>query len=118
MDGQPLPTGQYPHYVTDAGQAQALGVIATPALFLVRPEPRDILPLGQGALSLDQLAQRMLLLAAARGWITPTDYQRTRPLHTDRSLLTAGTEIPVSVLEDPVQLVAWLRQQAAQGETP
>jgi conjugal transfer pilus assembly protein TraF len=49
LDGAPLPGGEFPSYRTDAGQAAALGVVSTPAMFLpARPtvwcrSPRGVL---------------------------------------------------------------------------
>ena len=37
LDGAPLPGGEFPQFRQDRGQAQALGVVSTPALFLVAP---------------------------------------------------------------------------------
>ncbi|MCK7578124.1 MAG: conjugal transfer protein TraF [Chromatiales bacterium] len=110
LDGQPLPTGHFPDFRADAGQAARLGVVSTPALFLVRP-PDGLAPLAQGLLSLSDLEQRLLLAAHTAGWIEAADYARTRPLVTDLRLAPASehfTEIPA----DPETFLARLRHHA------
>ena len=57
LDGRPMPNGLYPDFHVDQGQAHLLGVISTPALFLMRP-PDGIVQLAQGAVSLDDLSGR------------------------------------------------------------
>ena len=115
LDGQPLPTGHFPDFRADAGQAARLGVVSTPALFLVRP-PDGLAPLAQGLLSLSDLEQRLLLAAHTAGWIEAADYARTRPLVTDLRLAPASehfTEIPA----DPETFLARLRHHT-QGRDP
>ena len=85
LDGAPLPGGAFPAFSRDRGQAQALGVVSTPALFLARP-PDALLPLSQGLLSLAQLKERVVRAAVDAGWISADAYTRTRPVTADLTL--------------------------------
>ena len=110
IDGRSLPSGLYPDYKTDRGQARRLGVVATPALFLVRP-PDQVLPLAQGVLSLTQLQARILTAAAEAQWIAPSQFQRTRPRQVDLRMasgLTPSSELTA----DPAALLEWMRASA------
>jgi len=109
LDGAPLPSGLFPTFRTDAGQSRALGVRATPALFLVRPDPAgpQVAAVAQGLLSLAQLQERFVTAAVTAGWITQAEGTPSRAVTTDVSaaaLLHAG-DLP----DDPAALVARLR---------
>lgn len=65
----PMPGGLYSEFHHDKGQAEQLGVQATPSLFLLNP-PRKVLQLSQGILSLDDLTNRILTVAHSEGLIT------------------------------------------------
>lgn len=86
MDGQPLKNNDFPEYALDRGQARRLQVIQTPAMFLGRPQTRNIIPLGQSTLSRDQLEDRILTAARDVGWITPAEYESTRGFKTEMAL--------------------------------
>ncbi len=109
LDGAPLPGGDFPEYRRDSGQAEALGVISTPALFLVHP-PADILPLSQGLLSLAQLQNRLLVAASDAGWISERAYVRARPVTADLTLDPRA--LPAQLPEDPAELLAVLKTLA------
>nr|WP_245232454.1 conjugal transfer protein TraF [Thiorhodococcus minor] len=110
LDGRPLPGGAFPDFRPDAGQAQRLGVVSTPALFLVRP-PDGVAPLAQGLLSLTDLEQRILLAAHEAGWIDADSFARTKPLVADLTL-DASRAFPTTIPEDPEAFLALLREQA------
>ena len=76
LDGE-APAGLQLPVRADTGQARKLGVVGTPALFLMRP-PDAILPLAQGALDLDTLTARVVDQAHAAGWIDDAAYAATR----------------------------------------
>lgn len=80
VDG--LPLAGYPDYRIDQGQAEALGVAITPALFLVNPEARAerIQLIAQGALALPDLKQRIVDVAFKAGWIDRKTYEATLPV--------------------------------------
>jgi conjugal transfer pilus assembly protein TraF len=107
LDGKPLPGGFYPDFRPDRGQAKALGVVSTPALFLARP-PDGLVPLSQGALSLAELEQRIVHAAAEAGWIAPHWRERTRARVVDLRMTPTGLDDP-ALTEDPDRLLAHLR---------
>jgi conjugal transfer pilus assembly protein TraF len=115
IDGAPLPGGAFPAFSRDRGQAQALGVVSTPALFLARP-PDVLLPLAQGLLSLAQLKERVVRAAVDAGWISADTYTRTRPVTADLTL--AAGALPHALPEEPAALLQVLRTLArARAET-
>ncbi len=67
LDGAGLKDGRFPDYRVDRGQAQVLGVLSTPALFLARPDQGEVAPLAQGLLSFTQLRERIVLAAVRAG---------------------------------------------------
>ena len=106
IDGAPLPGDQFPTFQRDAGQAQALGVVSTPALFLARP-PDGVVLIAQGLLSLSQLEDRLLTAALEAGWINEAEYGRTRPVVADLRLDPRGLDLPPT--DRPDDLLAALR---------
>ena len=115
LDGAPLRGGEFPQFRQDRGQAHALGVVSTPALFLVRP-PDAVVPLSQGLLSFAQLQERIVLAAAEAGWIGPEEYTRTRPVTADLTLDPRA--LPDALSEDPAALLAALRALARAQAAP
>ena len=109
VDGAPLLGGEFPVFRQDRGQAQALGVVSTPALFLVRP-PDAVVPLSQGLLSLAQLQERVVVAAVQAGWISEEEFTRTRPVTTDLTLDLA--ELPANLPDEPEALLGALRALA------
>ena len=107
IDAAPLQDGRFPDYRRDAGQAARLGVVSTPALFLVKPDGPTFAPIAQGLLSLAQLQERIALAASSQGWISEPDLQRTRPPVTDSRHDAPATD--ASLPEDPSALLATLR---------
>ena len=91
----------------DQGQARRLGVVGTPALFLMRP-PDVILPLAQGALDLDTLTGRIVDQAHRAGWVGDAAYAATRAVRQPFAVPPPGTLEP-DELEDPLRIVAGLR---------
>lgn len=85
LDGRPMPIDLYREFRVDTGQAEALGVISTPALFLVNPGAADgkIVPLGQSVLALAELKDRIVRAAHEAGWIDRTLYQSTQAVKSD-----------------------------------
>jgi conjugal transfer pilus assembly protein TraF len=77
IDGQAPPGHPSLEFRIDQGQASALGVIHTPATFLVNPEG-DFAPLGQAGMAISTLLERVTLAAQQHGWISDTDYQATQ----------------------------------------
>ena len=60
LDGGTLP--EFPHPKTDTRVASELGVSTVPSLFLVDPQNRNVIPLGSGVMSADELADRIYVL--------------------------------------------------------
>lgn len=79
LDRLPLPSGAFPNFVPDQGQAAKLNVSVTPSLFLVHRDGR-VLPLASGLHTQDQLVDRILELGHTLGWIDATTYDALRPL--------------------------------------
>jgi len=93
LDGLPLPDNSYPNFTTDSGQGKKLGVETTPALFLVKPDNSgDVIQIGQGLLSGDDIVKRAVVLGYQRGWIKDSDYNETlkaKPITVDQATLQA-----------------------------
>ena len=115
VDGAPLPGGAFPAFRRDAGQAQALGVVSTPALFLARP-PDGTVPLSQGLLSLAQLQERVVVAALEAGWISEREYTRTRPVTAD--LMLDPSRLPAALPDDPEALLSALRALTRANAVP
>jgi conjugal transfer pilus assembly protein TraF len=60
LDGGALP--DFPHPRTDIRVASELGVSSVPSLFLVDPQHRNVIPVGSGVMSNDELANRIYVL--------------------------------------------------------
>ncbi|AGA89724.1 TraF-like protein [Thioflavicoccus mobilis 8321] len=115
IDGELLPGGVFPAFRRDLGQAAALGVVSTPALFLARP-PDAMVPLSQGLLSLAQLQERVLVAAVQAGWISEGEFTLTRPVTAD--LMLDVDQLPGSLPEDPEALLSALRALARASAVP
>jgi conjugal transfer pilus assembly protein TraF len=107
LDGKPLPSGLFPTFQRDVGQGRALGVMSTPALFLVRPEIPAFAPVAQGLLSLAQLQERVVLAAVTAGWISEAEMAKTRPVAT--SPLSNPNAFFGDVPDDPEAVLTRLR---------
>jgi conjugal transfer pilus assembly protein TraF len=107
IDGAPLPGGLFPNYRRDSGHAARLGVVSTPALFLVKPEGPTFAPIAQGLLSLTQLTDRITLAAVSQGWISEEALRRAQPIVADTSSSPGAPGGPLP--EDPEALLALLR---------
>jgi conjugal transfer pilus assembly protein TraF len=117
LDGLPMPNGFFSQFKRDNGQAAMLGVEQTPALFLMKP-PKQIVPLAQGALSLEEVTGRILLAAKEAGWIDATQYQTTQGIRNTPMLLPATGSISPAVTQDPLSLIQALQRSAQRGNLP
>jgi conjugal transfer pilus assembly protein TraF len=117
LDGLPMPNGFFSQFKRDNGQAAMLGVEQTPALFLMKP-PKQIVPLAQGALSLEEVTGRILLAAKEAGWIDASQYQTTQGIRNTPMLLPAAGSISPAVTQDPLSLIQALQRSAQRGNTP
>lgn len=64
MDGGGM--AEFPDAVADNGWAAELGVTVTPALYMVNPRSKDIVPLGFGVLTEEDIADRIHVIALRR----------------------------------------------------
>ena len=80
MDGRPPPSGDFPGFANDQGQAAFLGVQATPAIFVVRPDTQEVVPISQGLINIGEFMDRAILASHKTGWITDEQYQLTKPI--------------------------------------
>ena len=117
LDGLPMPTGLYGNFRLDKGQAALLGVEQTPALFLMKP-PKQIVPLAQGALSLEELTSRILLAAKEAGWLDDSQYQTTQGIRPTPLLVPTAGSITPAAAQDPLALIQALQHSAQVGSTP
>jgi conjugal transfer pilus assembly protein TraF len=117
LDGLPMPNGFFSQFKRDNGQAAMLGVEQTPALFLMKP-PKQIVPLAQGALSLEEVTGRILLAAKEAGWIDASQYQTTQGIRNTPMLLPVAGSISPAVTQDPLSLIQALQRSAHLGSTP
>ena len=108
LDGK-APSGLALPVRPDTGQAKKLGVVGTPALFLMRP-PDAILPLAQGALDLDTLTARVVDQAHAAGWVDEAAYAATRAVRQPFAVPEPDS-LASTDLSDPARIVTSLRQQ-------
>ena len=108
VDGLPLPNSAFPEFRADTGQAQALGVTTVPAIFLAMP-PDTVEPVGQGAMTFDELSQRLVSVAHSRGWIDDRAYAATRPVQLGTSLAAQPPTDQDNWPQDPAALVRYLR---------
>ena len=114
LDGKPMPGDLYQDFHTDRGQANLLGVISTPAMYLMKP-PDDLLPLSQGALSLDELTGRILQAAHESGWIDDAVFDATRGQRPAPTMIPSPSSVPVEALNDPVELIHALQANISLG---
>lgn len=105
LDGLPLDP-RLPNFVTDHGQAVALGVEVTPSLFLVKPPNLDdVVPIAQGYVALSDTQERIVRMAYFHGWISQEEYERTR-IANPLLLRAAGQDEQTM---DPEEIVRQLR---------
>lgn len=117
LDGLPMPNGLFGNFKSDQGQAALLGVEQTPALFLMKP-PKQIVPLSQGVLSLEETTSRILLAAKESGWLDSSQYQTIQGIRSTPMLLPTAGSISASMADNPLTLIQALQQSAQVGSTP
>lgn len=117
LDSLPMPNGLFSHFKIDQGQAAMLGVEQTPALFLMKP-PKQIVPLSQGVLSLEEATSRILLAAKEAGWLESSQYQTTQGLRSTPMLLPVAGSVSPSTAQNPLSLIQALQTGAQIGSAP
>lgn len=93
IDGGGLQTRQFKDTRVDSGQAEVLGVTATPSLFLMN-EDGVFTSLGQTVLSYSELRRRILLVAAREGWVKEEELKETQPLINPNNQFDLSDEMP------------------------
>lgn len=84
-DNKNLVTNPFDNYQNNEGHAEMLGVQTLPALFLVTPDGK-FSPIGQGAFSLSEIQQRLLIVARRENLISEAEYNKTRPIINHNNL--------------------------------
>lgn len=77
LDGSPMPINGYEDFSVDNGQAEMLGLVATPAIYLV-VDSQTIVSIGQGGTSAHALAEAIISQARMNGVISEEEYQATQ----------------------------------------
>jgi conjugal transfer pilus assembly protein TraF len=118
IDHKPMPGNLYTNFVPDSGQAKALGVVSTPALYLVQPG-KSVVPLVQGAISESELLDRIVLAAKTANIISEAEYKRTTAAG-DAPLLALGgqgdgataiSSLSEETLNDPKAFIERMRSE-------
>lgn len=114
IDGLAMPGNEFLDFQIDHGQADELGVITTPALFLFQA-PSTIMPISQGLLSLDELTQRIMTLSHSQGYIDETTFSRSRGEQPIPMLKQEIRHETLSVSDDPAESIDWIRNSLRGG---
>lgn len=109
VDGNPLPNDLFPDFKPDTGQAKSLGINNYPAIYLALP-PADLFVLGHSALAINEIEERVLMVAEQNDLITKAEYEKTRPFN-DNSIDTTKLQVSEAMLGDPEQLKQYLRKK-------
>lgn len=120
MDGQPLSSGEFTEFKKDNGQSTALKVTNAPAIYLATPDGK-FAPIGFNAMSFEDVSYRTMLAALSMDLISEQDFNKTRPVNTERDLSSSlqhldeslGTNNPVENKTNyipPTQLLEAIKQ--------
>lgn len=85
INNKNLVTNPFDTYQNNDGHAEMLGVQTLPALFLVAADGK-FSAIGQGAFSLSEIQQRLLIVARRENLISEAEYNKTRPIINHNSL--------------------------------
>lgn len=75
LDHKPFPSGEFPNWVPNSGQAQMLGVDQTPTLYLFKP-PNQMVRLTVGNQVTSAMERRILNTAHRSGWIDKASFEK------------------------------------------
>jgi conjugal transfer pilus assembly protein TraF len=95
VDGKHMPGTPYPNMKKDAGHAAKLGVTHLPAIYLVSADGQFV-PIGQGALGIGELEDRILLAAKGMGWVSEDEHDLTRPVRNTNDDLSTMVSLPTT----------------------
>ena len=93
IDGGELQSRKFENTRVDTGQAAKLGVMATPAIFLMNEEGQ-FTAIAQSVLAYSDLKQRILLVAAREGWITEQELKESQPFINPSEMRDLSDEFP------------------------
>ena len=80
LDGTPPPEGTFSSFNVDQGHAAKLGILTTPAVYMVDPETGKFALVGQGVMSRPDLHRRLLIVAQQNGFITEEQFKSAKPM--------------------------------------
>ena len=86
---------EFPDYIVNPGIAQKHAIRALPATFFMT-EDKEIRPLIQGFVTMNDLNRRSLTMAQKYNWLPPEDFNLIKPVDDSTSLasvLTSGSEL-------------------------
>jgi conjugal transfer pilus assembly protein TraF len=117
LDGLPLHNDLFGSFERDRGQAKKLGVVQTPAMFLGRPNTREVLLIAQSTMAQPQLEERIIEAAFEAGWIDQKEYQSTKGWNSGMALNLNQDQVPRGM--NDAQLLEYMKRmytiQAALG---
>lgn len=108
LDNLPLQDGSYPDWIADEGQGRALGVTATPTLYLVHP-PNDVVFLSTGLRALPEIEDRIMSVARSKHWLSEEEYQKAMVGLPQKYLTTSFDPTAIKDPNDSAQVLAALR---------
>jgi len=114
IDHLPSHDGAFPNWQPDQGQAQALGVNATPTMYLYHP-PNDVAFLAAGLQSEPQLIKRIFQVAEANGWLSREDLEKAMRGMPREFLLDAVQDLEDVDWSDPNRALEALRHASRHG---
>lgn len=115
LDGRSSTDGALPNWRPNRGQAEKLGVIGTPTMYLVNPDTQRVILLSNGVRTVPDMKRRIVEIAHAEEWITKEEYDlamRGLP----RRFLTDGLDLDADIEDDPDQILAMLREASVHGQ--
>lgn len=110
LDGKPLPDSPWEKFYKNSGQAEALGVLKVPAMYLYEPETNSFELIGMGLQSLSQLEKRTVYAASRSGLITEEQFNTIKPTNQYQSPDGSINELPVP--ENAPEMFKQLYQQS------
>lgn len=105
IDGGELQSVKFPDTRVDQGQARALGVTATPSIFLMNENGEfDLLAVSMVAYT--DLRDRILLAAKRTGLITEQEFNTTKPIMNPDQQIDLSKELPklLKAATNPMEL--------------
>jgi len=114
IDHLPSHDGAFPNWQPDQGQARALGVNATPTMYLYHP-PNDVAFLAAGLQSEPQLIKRIFQVAEANGWLAREDLEKAMRGMPREFLLDAVQDLEDVDWSDPNRALEALRHASRHG---